>query len=426
MCRASPHGDGPHEAAAGGVGAEREPARAGADSWTRARRHPRRGSPAAPCCARAGSQAGLRARPCGPLRLPAPRERAVALEGTALEGSYRCGGSRGFRADIARHRVPVSPAAGKPRRTPAGRDCTPGDPALANGLAEVPMLGRPLLYCCPFDDRNPHGITIRPGVARLAQEALHPHVRMPDERVRLGQDGRRAPRLRRDDAHRAPRGRRRHPLQHVLGAREGAGARLPRLGPRARAQSRESRPRHRRRAAASRRRRVPASCAARLTSTWSSARRRCTACRSSSPSGSTSGRPQVDVSFPEIEKFDHLPPPRVEGATAFVSIMEGCSKYCSFCVVPYTRGEEVSRPFDDVLTEVADLADQGVREITLLGPERERLSRPQGERRDRRLRHAARIRGRDARGRAHPLHHLASEGDDAAAHRALRDPRASS
>jgi len=79
------------------------------------------------------------------------------------------------------------------------------------------------------------------------------------------------------------------------------------------------------------------------------------------------GRPQVDISFPEIEKFDALPPPRVEGPTAFVSIMEGCSKYCSFCVVPYTRGEEVSRPFDDVLTEIADLADQGVREVTLLG-----------------------------------------------------------
>ena len=79
------------------------------------------------------------------------------------------------------------------------------------------------------------------------------------------------------------------------------------------------------------------------------------------------GVPQVDVSFPEVEKFDALPPPRVEGASAFVSIMEGCSKYCSFCVVPYTRGEEVSRPFDDVLTEIADLADQGVVEITLLG-----------------------------------------------------------
>ncbi len=80
-----------------------------------------------------------------------------------------------------------------------------------------------------------------------------------------------------------------------------------------------------------------------------------------------SGVPQVDISFPEIEKFDHLPPPRVDGATAFVSIMEGCSKYCSFCVVPYTRGEEVSRPFDDVLTEIADLALQGVKEVTLLG-----------------------------------------------------------
>lgn len=79
------------------------------------------------------------------------------------------------------------------------------------------------------------------------------------------------------------------------------------------------------------------------------------------------GRPQVDISFPEIEKFDHLPPARVEGSSAFVSIMEGCSKYCSYCVVPYTRGEEFSRPFEEVLTEVAGLADQGVKEITLLG-----------------------------------------------------------
>ena len=78
-------------------------------------------------------------------------------------------------------------------------------------------------------------------------------------------------------------------------------------------------------------------------------------------------RPVVDVSFPEIEKFDRLPPPRAEGSTAFVSIMEGCSKYCTFCVVPYTRGEEVSRPFDQVLAEVAELAEQGVKEITLLG-----------------------------------------------------------
>jgi tRNA-2-methylthio-N6-dimethylallyladenosine synthase len=79
------------------------------------------------------------------------------------------------------------------------------------------------------------------------------------------------------------------------------------------------------------------------------------------------GRPQVDISFPEIEKFDHLPPARVAGPAAFVSIMEGCSKYCSFCVVPYTRGEEMSRPLDDVLTEIADLAGQGVKEVTLLG-----------------------------------------------------------
>ncbi|WP_041432797.1 tRNA (N6-isopentenyl adenosine(37)-C2)-methylthiotransferase MiaB [Thiobacillus denitrificans] len=79
------------------------------------------------------------------------------------------------------------------------------------------------------------------------------------------------------------------------------------------------------------------------------------------------GRAQVDISFPEIEKFDHLPPARVEGGAAFVSIMEGCSKYCTFCVVPYTRGEEVSRPFDDVIAEVANLAARGVKEITLLG-----------------------------------------------------------
>ena len=78
-------------------------------------------------------------------------------------------------------------------------------------------------------------------------------------------------------------------------------------------------------------------------------------------------RPVIDITFPEIEKFDSLPAPRAEGPTAFVSIMEGCSKYCSFCVVPYTRGEEVSRPFDDLIAEVAALAEQGVREITLLG-----------------------------------------------------------
>jgi tRNA-2-methylthio-N6-dimethylallyladenosine synthase len=75
----------------------------------------------------------------------------------------------------------------------------------------------------------------------------------------------------------------------------------------------------------------------------------------------------VDVSFPEIEKFDCLPAPRADGPTAFVSVMEGCSRYCTYCVVPYTRGEEVSRPFDDVIAEVAGLAEQGVREVNLLG-----------------------------------------------------------
>src|SRR3569833_2544307 len=79
------------------------------------------------------------------------------------------------------------------------------------------------------------------------------------------------------------------------------------------------------------------------------------------------GRTVVDVSFPEIEKFDALPAPRAEGATAFVSVMEGCSKYCSFCIVPYTRGDEVSRPFESTMTEIRQLAAQGVREVTLLG-----------------------------------------------------------
>ena len=81
----------------------------------------------------------------------------------------------------------------------------------------------------------------------------------------------------------------------------------------------------------------------------------------------STGQSQVDISFPEIEKFDRLPEPRAEGPSAFVSIMEGCSKYCTFCVVPYTRGEEVSRPFEDVLLEVAKLAEQGVKEVNLLG-----------------------------------------------------------
>ena len=91
------------------------------------------------------------------------------------------------------------------------------------------------------------------------------------------------------------------------------------------------------------------------------------------------GRPQVDISFPEIEKFDALPPARVDGPSAFVSIMEGCSKYCSFCVVPYTRGPEVSRPFEDVLVEIAELADQGVKEVTLLGQNVNAYRGPMGE-----------------------------------------------
>jgi tRNA-2-methylthio-N6-dimethylallyladenosine synthase len=90
-------------------------------------------------------------------------------------------------------------------------------------------------------------------------------------------------------------------------------------------------------------------------------------------------RSQVDISFPEIEKFDHMPAARVEGASAFVSIMEGCSKYCSYCVVPYTRGEEVHRPFEDVLVEVAGLADQGVKEINLLGQNVNAWRAPMGE-----------------------------------------------
>jgi tRNA-2-methylthio-N6-dimethylallyladenosine synthase len=91
------------------------------------------------------------------------------------------------------------------------------------------------------------------------------------------------------------------------------------------------------------------------------------------------GRAQVDISFPEIEKFDKLPPARVDGPSAFVSIMEGCSKYCSFCVVPYTRGEEVSRPFEDILTEIAGLAEDGTKEVTLLGQNVNAYRDPSGE-----------------------------------------------
>ena len=236
-----------------------------------------------------------------------------------------------------------------------------------------------------------HELKARPPRADDAAR-LHPHVRLPDERVRLGQDGRRARRRRRLRA-------------------------LP-TGPRTPTSSCST----------------PARCARRRRSGCSTISAGCARSSASGPDliigvggcvASQEGAaivaraPYVDVvfgpqtlhrlpeliaarrrdrrgrrstsSFPEIEKFDHLPPPRVEGAAAFVSIMEGCSKYCTFCVVPYTRGEEVSRPFDDVLTEVADLADQGVMEVTLLGqnvnayrgrmadgtlPEQARMGRP--------------------------------------------------
>jgi tRNA-2-methylthio-N6-dimethylallyladenosine synthase len=155
--------------------------------------------------------------------------------------------------------------------------------------------------------------------------------------------------------------------------------------------------------------------------TWSSARRRCTACPSCWPRAARQGQPQVDISFPEIEKFDHLPPARVDGATAFVSIMEGCSKYCSYCVVPYTRGEEVSRPFDDVLVEIAGLADQGVREVTLLGQNVNAYRGAMGDTAEvADFATADRVRGRGPRHRAHPLHHQPPQRVHAAADRRLR------
>ncbi len=114
-------------------------------------------------------------------------------------------------------------------------------------------------------------------------------------------------------------------------------------------------------------RRVRQSARGRRLSISCSVHKPCTACQRCWIPRAVLRRPVIDISFPEMEKFDCLPAPRAEGPTAFVSIMEGCSKYCSFCVVPYTRGEEVSRPFDDLIAEVASLATQGVREVTLLG-----------------------------------------------------------
>jgi tRNA A37 methylthiotransferase MiaB len=105
-------------------------------------------------------------------------------------------------------------------------------------------------------------------------------------------------------------------------------------------------------------------------------RKPCTACRRLIDARRATGLPQVDISFPEIEKFDKLPEPRAEGPTAFVSIIEGCNKYCSFCVVPYTRGEEISRPFDDVMTGSGATGRTGRARSESAGPERQRLPRP--------------------------------------------------
>ena len=133
------------------------------------------------------------------------------------------------------------------------------------------------------------------------------------------------------------------------------------------------------------------------------------------------GRSVVDVSFPEIEKFDRLPAPRAEGATAFVSIMEGCSKYCSFCIVPYTRGDEVSRPFESTLTEDSPARRAGRARSDAARPERECLRRADGGRRHRRSRHAHPSRRGGAGHRAHPLHHFASARVHRQPHRGLRE-----
>ncbi len=140
----------------------------------------------------------------------------------------------------------------------------------------------------------------------------------------------------------------------------------------------------------------------------------------------TQGRAVVDVSFPEIEKFDRLPEPLAVGARAFVSVMEGCSKYCSFCVVPYTRGDEVSRPFDSVLTEVRALAAQGVAEITLLGQNVNAYAGPMSDGAmvdlATLIHHVAAVSGRAARA----LHHFASAALHRQPDRGVRQCAASS
>ena len=130
------------------------------------------------------------------------------------------------------------------------------------------------------------------------------------------------------------------------------------------------------------------------------------------------GEAQIDISFPEIEKFDYLPPARVEAPVAYVSIMEGCSKYCSYCIVPYTRGAEVSRRFEDVLIEIAGLAQQGVKEITLLG---QNVNAYRGEMEDGTIADFAMLHGRNTGYRTHPLRHQPSKRIHAAPDRRLRE-----
>ncbi len=164
-----------------------------------------------------------------------------------------------------------------------------------------------------------------------------------------------------------------------------------------------------------------------LSWTWCSARKPCTACPSCSmPAAAPRPSRRWTSAFPRSKSSTTCRPRAWKGPSAFVSIMEGCSKYCSYCVVPYTRGEEVSRPFEDVLVEVAGLADQGVKEITLLGQNVNAYRGKMGDtRRDCRLCPAAGIRGRDSRHRAHPLHHQPPQRVHAAPDRGLRqDPQA--
>ena len=179
------------------------------------------------------------------------------------------------------------------------------------------------------------------------------------------------------------RGSRRHPGQHLLDPREGAGKGLQPARPLEGAQAG-------RQAGGDRRRRLRGLAGRRGDRQARAVRRPGVRPADAAPPARAdpgqrreTGQPQVDISFPEIEKFDRLPEPRAEGPSAFVSIMEGCSKYCSFCVVPYTRGEEVSRPFEDVLVEVAAPRGAGRARGQPARPERQRLSRPVAPRRGR-------------------------------------------